>query len=107
MIQDDGWFGNQMISDAKPKTDIFVSHKVEAKVQESPLETQVDGDHYKTKKIQPWEYIDANELDFWEGNVVKYITRWKDKNGIKDLEKIKHYVDYLIYREGQKNETKD
>jgi hypothetical protein len=63
------------------------------------LENQVGGDHYKNKAIQPIEYIMANDLDFCEGNVVKYITRWKDKGGVESLRKIKHYVDFLIERE--------
>jgi len=57
---------------------------------------QVGGEHYKKHKIQPIEFIHANNLPFIEGNIVKYITRWRDKNGIKDLEKVKHYVDLLI-----------
>ena len=48
----------------------------------SALDKQVDGDHYKTQKIQPVEYIHANNLDFFEGNVVKYVTRWRNKNGL-------------------------
>lgn len=63
------------------------------------LETQVGGDHYKTKAIQPVEYIHANGLGFCEGNVVKYVSRWRDKNGIKDLEKARHYLDILIQLE--------
>jgi hypothetical protein len=61
-----------------------------------PLDVQVDGDHYKKLKIQPIEYIMANELGFPEGSIVKYITRWRDKGGVKDLEKIKHFCDILI-----------
>lgn len=64
------------------------------------LKTQVGGDHYKDLKIQPVEYIHANGLGYFEGNVVKYITRWREKDGVKDLEKIKHYVDLLIELEG-------
>ena len=60
------------------------------------LQTQVGGDHYKNKKIQPVEYIHSNDLDFFEGNIVKYVTRWRDKNGLEDLLKIKQYVDILI-----------
>lgn len=60
------------------------------------LNTQVDGDHYKKYKIQPIEYIEANNLPFIEGAIVKYITRWQDKGGKKDLEKIKHFCDILI-----------
>lgn len=60
------------------------------------LETQIGGDHYKELSIQPIEYILANKLGFCEGNVVKYITRYKSKNGLEDLKKAKHYIDMLI-----------
>jgi hypothetical protein len=59
---------------------------------------QVGGSHYMTA-IQPIEYILANQLDFCEGNIVKYATRWKNKGGVEDLRKIKHYCDFLIERE--------
>ena len=62
----------------------------------SALETQVDGSHYKKLKIQPIEYIHANGIGYMEGNVIKYVSRWKDKNGINDLEKARHYIDLLI-----------
>ena len=57
---------------------------------------QVGGDHYKNLKIQPVEYIMANNLNYCEGNVIKYVTRYKQKGGIIDLEKAKHYIDLLI-----------
>ena len=63
---------------------------------------QVGGDHYKNKAIQPIDYIIANELGFCEGNVVKYITRYKDKNGLEDLKKAKQYIEFLI--EGYNND---
>lgn len=59
-------------------------------------EIQVGGNHYKDLKIQPIEYIHANGLNFLEGNVVKYITRHRNKNGKQDLEKAKHCIDLLI-----------
>lgn len=62
----------------------------------NPLNTQVGGDHYKKYKIQPLEYSHANDLDMFQGSVVKYITRFRDKNGLEDLKKIKHFVDILI-----------
>jgi hypothetical protein len=65
----------------------------------SALEVQVGGGHYKSRPIQPIEYIHANGLNYSEGAIVKYITRWRDKNGFEDLEKIKHYVDLLIAME--------
>ena len=60
------------------------------------LSKQVAGNHYKDLPIQPVEYIHANALGYFEGNVIKYISRWRKKGGIKDLEKVKHYVDLLI-----------
>ena len=62
----------------------------------SALEKQTGGNHYKKCSIQPIEYIHVNKLPFIEGNVVKYITRWRDKNGIEDLKKVIHYVELLI-----------
>ncbi len=60
---------------------------------------QVGGDHYEKMKIQPTEYIIANDLGFCEGCIIKYISRWKDKNGIEDLKKIIHYCNILINNE--------
>lgn len=68
----------------------------------SALDTQEGGSHYKDKAIQPVEYIHANGLGFCEGNVVKYVTRWRDKNGLADLKKAKHYIDLLIELESRK-----
>lgn len=65
-------------------------------MEEKATNKQVGGDHYKKSKIQPIEYIHANGLDFFQGNIVKYITRFRHKNGKQDLEKIKHYCDLLI-----------
>lgn len=62
----------------------------------SALEVQVDGDHYKKLSIQPVEFIHANGIGFIEGNVIKYVARWRNKNGIKDLEKAIHYIQLLI-----------
>jgi hypothetical protein len=57
---------------------------------------QVGGSHYKKYKIQPVEFIIKNNIGFVEGNVIKYILRFKDKGGIADLEKAKHYIELLI-----------
>lgn len=62
----------------------------------NPLSVQVGGDHYRKLKIQPVEYIHANGIPFIEGCIIKYATRWRDKGGTKDLEKIKHFVDLLL-----------
>lgn len=66
----------------------------------SAFDSQVDGSHYKDKAIQPLAFIHANKLPHIEGSIVKYISRWREKGGLKDLEKIKHYIDLLIELEG-------
>ena len=66
-------------------------------MNKDPTKEQVGGAHYKKYAIQPIEYAHANKLGPCEANIVKYATRWKDKGGIEDLEKIKHYADLLIH----------
>jgi hypothetical protein len=63
-----------------------------------PQDRQVGGKHYKTFRIQPYEFISKNNLSFFQGNVVKYVCRYKDKNGIQDLEKIIHYCELEILK---------
>lgn len=72
----------------------------------SAIESQVGGTHYKQCAIQPVQYIHANGIGYMEGNVIKYITRWRDKGGIADLEKAKHYIELLIELE-TKQSNKD
>jgi hypothetical protein len=60
------------------------------------LNKQIGGIHYKDFKIQPVEFIFANNIPFIEGNIIKYTCRWKSKNGIEDLKKVQHYVNLLI-----------
>ena len=60
------------------------------------LMKQVGGNHYKDKAIQPIEYIHANKMGFCEGNVVKYITRWKPEKGKSDILKAIHYLELLL-----------
>jgi len=66
------------------------------------LNKQVAGNHYKDQPIQPVEYIHANAIGYFEGNVIKYVSRWRKKNGIADLEKAKHYIELLIELESRK-----
>ena len=63
---------------------------------ENPLNTQIAGDHYKQLAIQPVEYIHANQIPFMEGSAIKYLTRWRNKGGIDDLCKAKHFIELLI-----------
>lgn len=62
------------------------------------LEKQVGGNHYSKLKIQPVDYILENNIGFCEGCVIKYVTRWRDKGGIEDLKKARHFLDILIER---------
>lgn len=70
-------------------------------VKPDALTHQEGGSHYKQMAIQPVEYIHANGLGYFEGNVLKYITRWRVKNGIEDLKKARHYIDLLIEMESR------
>lgn len=56
---------------------------------------QVGGDHYRTE-IQPWDFIVANNLGYLEGNIIKYVSRYKKKGGMADLLKAQHYLQKLI-----------
>jgi len=72
----------------------------------NPLVTQEGGGHYKDKGIQPIQYTMQNKLSFCEGNVVKYISRYKSKNGIEDLAKVIHYALLAAYEEyGEEGST--
>jgi hypothetical protein len=64
---------------------------------------QVGGKHYIKYKIQPIEFITQNNIPFIEGNVIKYLLRYKDKNGIQDLDKCIHYIELLkeLYHNGK------
>ncbi len=69
----------------------------------SVLEKQEGGNHYK-KAIQPWEIINSHELDFYEGNALKYLLRHKNKNGAEDIKKAIHYLEAILefeYKDGK------
>jgi len=79
----------------------------------SANEIQVGGDHYKSKKVQPWDAMESwmspEQFEgFLRGNVIKYIARYKDKDGLKDVQKARHYLEKLIEcletRSGLRNE---
>ena len=59
--------------------------------------------HYTKGKIEPIDFINAHNMDFLEGNIVKYIARYKDKGGVEDLEKAEFYLRMLIQREKNEN----
>jgi len=94
--------GHTAASKATPKVTPKATPKATQQQQQSANDTQVGGAHYKSKAIQPWDYIVSNRLGYLEGNIVKYVSRWQDKNGMQDLEKARHYLDKLI-ETAQKN----
>ena len=66
-------------------------------------DTQVGGNHYTKLAIQPMRYSMENRLDALQHTIIKYVTRFRDKNGIEDLEKAKHCIDMLIeFERGKK-----
>ena len=76
----------------------------------NPLVVQQSGNHYKNGKIQPIEYSERNNLSMCQGNIVKYITRHKEKNGVDDLAKIVHYAlleALFVYGEDGATELRD
>ena len=68
----------------------------------SANQTQIAGTHYKNKAIQPWDYIISNNIGYLEGNVIKYVSRWRDKGGVDDLKKAQHYLTKLIETQGRR-----
>ena len=57
---------------------------------------EADPDHYSNLPMEPWDFIQQNKLDFFEGNVVKYICRWRNKGGVTDLRKAITYIEKII-----------
>ena len=64
-----------------------------------PTDTQVGGNHYQKYKIKPVEFLMKNNVPYVEGNVIKYVMRFRDKNGLEDLLKARQYLDMLIVAE--------
>lgn len=62
----------------------------------SAFETQQSGQHYLKFKIQPMEFFFQNQTPKPEGDVIQYVLRWRDKNGVEDLKKARHILDMII-----------
>ncbi len=56
---------------------------------------QIDGEHYTVMGIQPWDVVEQNGLDFFEGAVITYVMRWRRKDGVIDLDKAIHYLEKM------------
>jgi hypothetical protein len=108
-----------LIGPAQPKGDIFTprdirdtapniskwleQEEMKKMIEKQPAKSpsskdmQVGGDHYRqVPNMQPWDIIDAYGLDYYAGNVLKYLLRHKKKNGKEDLEKARHYLTKMI-----------
>jgi len=85
---------SQMKKESQALPEVTVQE--EEAMQEVANKVQVGGEHYKNKDIQPWDAIHAWGLGFFSGNVVKYVARYREKNGVEDLKKARHYLDKLI-----------
>ena len=83
------------------------AHKIFDETWDDPLTAQVAGDHYVNLAIQPVEYIIANDLNYLQGSVIKYVTRYQNKNGVEDLEKAKHFIDMMIQEEEKKKNIEE
>lgn len=71
----------------------------------SALDVQIGGSHYKGMPIQPMEFSMANNMDACQHTIIKYVSRFREKGGIQDLEKAKHVIDMLIEFEGKAQEA--
>jgi len=71
----------------------------------SALNRQEGGSHYRQGAIQPVQYIEANGLGFCEGNIIKYVSRHRQKGGAEDLKKARHYIDLLLELVYEKDNT--
>lgn len=65
---------------------------------------QVGGSHYKSK-IEHWDYVLANDIPYLEAQIIKYVSRWRKKNGLQDLQKAKHFLEKLIEHETIKEDN--
>ena len=102
------WFTDKCIELVSDDVDNITENTHNKKY--NPLVVQQSGNHYKNGKIQPIEYSERNNLSMCQGNIVKYITRHKEKNGIDDLAKVVHYalVEALfVYGEDGTTELRD
>lgn len=92
---DTGWRFNEVAYYLEDKHIELVEDEP-AQASASAFDVQVGGSHYKDMPIQPLTYIMANKIPFAEGNIIKYVSRWRKKNGLQDLKKARHILDAII-----------
>ena len=91
--------GEDMECEDKQENNDADNRKAERRLSLPPKSTQVGGDHYSKMKIQPIDFITANGIGYIEGNIIKYVCRYKSKNGVEDLKKAQHSLQMLIEQE--------
>lgn len=83
-----------------PRLDHEHRRAADGSVLEVPAEAnrrQVGGSHYRTESgRQHWDLVNEFGLDYFQGQITKYVMRWRDKNGVQDLEKARHFLDKYI-----------
>lgn len=85
---------------AEPTDFLTITKTSKESTVTNPDTEQIGGKHYKRLAIQPWDYVLANDLDYFQGSIIKYVTRWRDKGWTEDLHKAKHFLDkYIIAME--------
>ena len=103
------WFTDRCIELVSDTVDTVNDNNTTDK-KYNPLVVQQSGNHYKNGKIQPIEYSERNHLSVCQGNIVKYTTRHKEKNGVDDLAKVVHYAlleALFVYGEDGATELRD
>jgi hypothetical protein len=73
-------------------------------LEQKPSDRQVGGEHYRQRSIQPWDIWQEYGMNAFEGAVLKYLLRWRDKGGVEDLKKARHTLDKLIEIEEAKGD---
>lgn len=97
----------KLVPRSKDTCPVIVDHEEHIKANLKASERQTGGDHYKKLKIQPMQYSLANNLNYAQANTIKYVTRYKDKNGIEDLKKAIHCIELLIEFEEREDDGND
>ena len=85
-----------LINEKKDFVPISTKEEITQKEAKSALDYQVGGNHYHQMAYQPLSFIMELGLNFCEGNIVKYVARYKFKNGLQDLKKAQHYLKFLL-----------
>ena len=76
-------------------------------IKNTVKDIQIGGSHYKFMQIQPIEFIYKNGIGFMEGCAIKYLCRWREKGGIQDLQKARHFIDLLIEMENERQQNQN